>query len=446
MHGTDQRMPNLRGPASIVYDGKYIWIGNRSTFGEDTDVRNKYVWVIDPSPGVPRVIQRIDLSSFAFKVVRSLNMSSDGTKVYVCTAGTAGVAGSCLIIDKNTFQIVGNARVTTSNIGGPQFFPGGRAVFALDDGANHLWVVNSNQSNGNAVERFSLSAVLANGATPTSSVQVVNVTQPFHAEELALLSGFLWTSTSDYSTGVSRIDPTTGAITNNNTTHLIWGARAFNGALWAGDFNRGLSRMDPANFGSAGFETDFINLYPIQSGSNSTTLNAIAYDGNNIYACASFYNRSTAIASGSNGNILPQSTINVLDTTLFPSSGALIINSSSGLNTVFYTGKTPTSFTGCSGGAGTIFTGNSVKDRRQTIKKLSTGAGSVAIVGSIEVYNATYFDNGQGLYDLKYDGTYLWAAQRVLSGLLGIFKIDPVTGTTQLVWPTGGQQSDNNLP
>jgi hypothetical protein len=68
----------------------------------------------------------------------------------------------------------------------------------------------------------------------------------------------------------------------------------------------------------------------------------------------------TTIASGSNGLSLPQSTIAVSSTTGFPSSGTVAIAIGSSTVYLSYTGKTSTSFTGCSGGSGTLATGDFV--------------------------------------------------------------------------------------
>lgn len=69
---------------------------------------------------------------------------------------------------------------------------------------------------------------------------------------------------------------------------------------------------------------------------------------------------STTIAAGSNGQSLPQSIINVASTTGFPATGVLWVTTSGGQQVVTYTGLTTTSFTGCSGGSGTMSTGGSV--------------------------------------------------------------------------------------
>lgn len=68
----------------------------------------------------------------------------------------------------------------------------------------------------------------------------------------------------------------------------------------------------------------------------------------------------TTIAAGSNGQSLPQATINVASTTGFPTAGTIFVVTSGGSQTVTYTGTTGTTFTGASGGTGTMSTGGSV--------------------------------------------------------------------------------------
>lgn len=72
---------------------------------------------------------------------------------------------------------------------------------------------------------------------------------------------------------------------------------------------------------------------------------------------------STTITAGSNGAALPQATINVASTADFPTSGFLLINGPPGASTttlVQYTGKTATTFTGCTLGSGNMATGHVV--------------------------------------------------------------------------------------
>lgn len=70
---------------------------------------------------------------------------------------------------------------------------------------------------------------------------------------------------------------------------------------------------------------------------------------------------STTIASGSNTQTLPQSTINVASTTTFPSSGTIFVNTDAGIQTVAYSGTSGgNQFTGCTGGTGVMSTGGAV--------------------------------------------------------------------------------------
>lgn len=75
------------------------------------------------------------------------------------------------------------------------------------------------------------------------------------------------------------------------------------------------------------------------------------------------WNPATIVASGSNRVALPTGTINVASTTGFPTSGPLCVNLATGSpqsTAVTYTGLTSTSFTGCTGGTGTLATGQGV--------------------------------------------------------------------------------------
>ncbi len=66
-------------------------------------------------------------------------------------------------------------------------------------------------------------------------------------------------------------------------------------------------------------------------------------------------NGYTIVTVSSHNVALPQATINVKDTTEFPSTGTFTIMSSAGAEVITYTGKTSTTFTGCSGGTGRIY-------------------------------------------------------------------------------------------
>jgi hypothetical protein len=93
---------------------------------------------------------------------------------------------------------------------------------------------------------------------------------------------------------------------------------------------------------------------------SGVTVGAGAALGAGVTTFAVASSAATTIAAGSNGQALPQATINVANTSAFTTSGSLLVTTSAGIQVVTYTGKTPTSFTGCSGGTGTMTTGGAV--------------------------------------------------------------------------------------
>jgi hypothetical protein len=75
---------------------------------------------------------------------------------------------------------------------------------------------------------------------------------------------------------------------------------------------------------------------------------------------AGFYDRSAVITVASNAAVLPQATINVDNTDDFAASGTIQVWTGAAYVAVAYTGKTATSFTGCTGGTGTMATNGPV--------------------------------------------------------------------------------------
>lgn len=126
-----------------------------------------------------------------------------------------------------------------------------------------------------------------------------------------------------------------------------------------------------------------------------------------------FYNpnnttiQQTTIAAGSNGAVLPQATINVVNTTGFPVSGTLQISTSTGVNYVSYTGTTGTSFTGCTGGTGTLSTGGFVTQTSITSGGISPGGQSqISIYGTwYDPYSA--WTPGSGVLSINSSTKYI---------------------------------------
>lgn len=97
---------------------------------------------------------------------------------------------------------------------------------------------------------------------------------------------------------------------------------------------------------------------------------------------------STNIAAASNGQSLPQSTINVGSTTGFPASGIVWVSTSDGTQTVRYSGTTATTFTNCTGGTGTM---------TASVSTTTTGA-QVLPTGTINVSSTTGFATSGTIY------------------------------------------------
>ena len=87
-----------------------------------------------------------------------------------------------------------------------------------------------------------------------------------------------------------------------------------------------------------------------------------------------FIKPTTTIAAASNGVALPTATINVAATAWAAASGSIRVLTSTGSQTVNYTAKTATSFTGCTLGTGTMSTGNPVINGAGTAVVLSQNA------------------------------------------------------------------------
>lgn len=131
----------------------------------------------------------------------------------------------------------------------------------------------------------------------------------------------------------------------------------------------------------------------------------------------------TSITSSSNNAVLPQTTINVGDTTAFNSSGTFFIKDIG--QTITYSGKTSTSFTGCSGGVGTLKTGQLVYVANLSINHItkiatytSPAPGTALIFKS--VINGGVDNNGvvQPSYTTKF-GVYTLATSGLRVGAVG---------------------------
>lgn len=105
---------------------------------------------------------------------------------------------------------------------------------------------------------------------------------------------------------------------------------------------------------------------------------------------------ATTVAAGSNAVALPAGTVNVASTTGFATAGQFTALSSAGAQQVTYTGKTGTSFTGCTGGIGTLYTGQRLT---QYPAFLANGAALEVASTTTTVSDGTKFQIG-GRYSI----------------------------------------------
>lgn len=234
---------------------------------------------------------------------------------------------------------------------------------------------------------------------------------------------------------ISAINPGSGSFISGQSGNLVFNNVSGNGTFKAylvqEVFHQPGARDNATNNYAAGALPNSFSLYfedyyfPGQYSGNSITFD---------------YNVAATIAAGSNGQTLPQSTIYVATAAAFPASGSFQIRTTAGVETVTYTGRTANTFTGCSGGTGTMATGNSLWELNplqffgDIYVKNSTGgsrnaanqkgfitvASSVAITTSNRLVGTPYnglWVLGTNTFGSVPSGTY--GSASTISGLLG---------------------------
>jgi hypothetical protein len=107
-----------------------------------------------------------------------------------------------------------------------------------------------------------------------------------------------------------------------------------------------------------------------------------------------FFVGTTTVAAGSNGQALPQATINVATTAGFPLSGQIFIDVSSSRQLITYTGITATSFLGCAGGTGTLATSQNVQ--YASVITVPTQDNAFTTSSLIRIIAPNWYVNGAG--------------------------------------------------
>lgn len=139
---------------------------------------------------------------------------------------------------------------------------------------------------------------------------------------------------------------------------------------------------------------------------------------------------ATTIAVASNGQSLPQATINVASTTGFPTSGTLLVTTSTGLQIVQYTNVSGgNQFTGCTGGTGTMTTSNAVT---------STTVVNLPQVTLIPAGRTLTIKDGTGNFDTNPLTLHRAVNTESIEGLVADYVYNSPYGSVTLVAVTGG--------
>jgi hypothetical protein len=172
-------------------------------------------------------------------------------------------------------------------------------------------------------------------------------------------------------TGISgNVDVNTGTVVNGNSGDVtLTTGRGLAGAIAAGSNGQALPSAVINVASLTGFPSTGTILVATSTGTQTVT-----YTGTT--------SASTTVAAGSNGQALPQGTINVVSTASFLAAGTLRVTTSGGVQTVTYTGKTANSFTGCTGGTGTMSTGGAVA--QDVFTGCAGGTGTMSTGGAVE--------------------------------------------------------------
>lgn len=166
--------------------------------------------------------------------------------------------------------------------------------------------------------------------------------------------------------GGATINLVTGTLTSQTTIggqSIIYNAvntsNTFGNLVLQG--NLGVALVAQSTVAATVNTTKFTNQVGRTHKVRSTTTTPVTIiTTDEIISIGSVSSVSTTIAVASNGQVLPQATINVASTTGFATSGAIYVTTANGPQLVTYTGTTGTTFTGCLGGTGAMATGGAV--------------------------------------------------------------------------------------
>jgi hypothetical protein len=273
-----------------------------------------------------------------------------------------------------------------------------REIANSGDGVDGIGTKNDPRSAGTSAK---LEAVLAS-IPPYSTINLIQGPFLIKRHDLVttnLKSGWTIKGNSMYETTV-RLDPTEvipvygGALftsqynleTDNVTIRDLtvdsnWPAVAASATVGAGSntFTASITSGSPVLVGG----TDSVGNLANSGGGFTAVDLTRALTGTGIPGGTTVLrNSATTVGTSSDAVTLPQSTINVVSTTDFASAGTFFIVTSGGaLQYITYTGKTSTTFTGCTGGTLTINASNPIS----TLSQLVMSANATATNASASI-------------------------------------------------------------
>lgn len=289
---------------------------------------------------------------------------------------------NCTALPIRISGITGSVKVTDNNFinnQDPGFIFNEEVIFSN----NHCMM---GQDNGVSLSRGNKKVVCTGNTIENCAYQGI------------FLAGFDLDNESLLDTGPTNFTVTGNTIKNVGLNGIYADAAPMNGVIAGNTVQQGYYR-GPA-------------------GSTATDINSV---GIYIAGYPFPYNQTTTITSGSNGQTLPQATINVASTTGLPAAGTFSLNG----EVITYTGTTSTTFTGCTGGTSTMSTG-------QTVTQLpSAYASNIQVTGNVlyqcgragvELFAANHIDIDSNLIldcgtYYKADGTTVIATNDVTSNV-----------------------------
>lgn len=307
-----------------------------------------------------------------------------GNSVVTTTTGVQTLPTGTINVTSTTgFTASGTLFITTTN--GPQIVTytgggGGGTTFTGCTGGT------GNTSNGGAVAQATTVAytgitnITFTGCTGGTGTMLTNgsVAPPAPVAQVVTYTGVGATTFTGCLGGVGLMQTgntvnNTGFFTNFPTSGTLYIVTT-NGA-------------QPVSYTGVGTTT----LTGCTNGTGNTS------SGGSVFTAFSPASNYTTIAAGSNGASLPQTTINVASTAGFPTAGYMYVTTSTGFQVVTYTGTSGgNQFTGCTGGTGSMTTGNAVVicyAPTGTFNVVSTqGTQTVTYTGT----TATTFTGGSG--------------------------------------------------